>query len=242
MSDRRELRCPGCGAPLTAAAAKSVVVCGQCGTASEPAPKGPEKIVQTFVVERVVVRDRETNVVLCPRCNVGLFAVTSNEIFVHGCGVCGGIWLDNAGSLAITKHADPQLAVLAARADRNAVTHHGTSHQKLDCPACNRQMERVHTGLAELDICRTHGTWFDSGELRRVMMAYNSRNDDELAAIPGTRDLTEAKLAALAKATELPPDPWEFNGPTASRIVDGGVKILGALVLGALTPPPPRGS
>ena len=236
MSDQRiEIRCPECGAPLSPAAATSAVVCVQCGTTSQPAPKGPERIVQTIVVERVVVRDgegRAAAVTACPRCQVGLFGVKAKDIAVQGCGVCGGIWLDNAGSIAITQHVDPQISVLAARAEQNAAMHVRPGDEKLDCPVCHQTMRRVNAArLADLDVCAEHGTWFDPGELRRVMSAYHSKDDDPLAPIEGKRDLTEAKLAALAEATRPPPDPWTFEGPTASRVVDTGIDILGGLLL-----------
>jgi len=190
--------------------------------------------VQTIVVERVVVRDGAGGAgatVPCPRCQVGLFAVKAKDVTVQGCGVCGGIWLDNAGSVAITQHVDPQIGVLAARAERNAAMHTRPGDEKLDCPICHQQMRRVNAAqLAELDVCAAHGTWFDPGELRRVMSAYHSKDDDPLAPIAGKRDLTEQKLAALAAANEPPPDPWTFEGPAASRIVDGGIDILGALL------------
>ena len=38
-------------------------------------------------------------------------------------------------------------------------------------------------------------------------------------------------LEALADATRAPPDPWTFEGPTASKVVDVGLGILGGLLL-----------
>lgn len=238
--ERIELRCPDCGAPLPAAAATSAVTCERCGTASHPAPKGPEKVVQTIVVERVVLRD-DAQTTPCPRCRVGLFAVQASGVTVQGCGVCGGIWLDNEGSIAIISRDDSQIAALAGRAERSAAIPRGSSPARVDCPICKKQMERIHTAQrAELDICREHGTWFDAGELRRVMSAYHSSEADMFTPITGPRDLVGEQLAAVAAANAPPPEPWTFNGPRASKIVDGGVAILGAILAGALSAPPPR--
>jgi Zn-finger nucleic acid-binding protein len=240
MSERRiEIRCPECGAPLSPAAAKSAVVCAQCGTTSEPAAKGPEKIVQTVVVERVVVRDAAGGVPAatpCPRCAVGLFAVRTKDVMVSGCGVCGGIWLDNAGTVAITKRVDPQISSLAARAEMNAPMRGSPGTQPIDCPICQKQMKRVNAAqLADLDVCAEHGTWFDPGELRRVMSAYHSKHDDPFASVAGTRDATEARLAHVAAASAPPPEPWSFAGPGTgstggSSVTDGGLDILGGLL------------
>jgi len=233
MSDRIELVCPECGAPLSPAAATSAVKCTQCGTTSQPAPKAPEKVVQTVIVERVVVREGAAGPATtpCPRCQVALFAVRANYVTVQGCGVCGGIWLDNAGTIAITKTVDPQIAVLASRAEKNAALRVSPGGQRLDCPICGKQMQRVNAShLAELDVCPAHGTWFDPGELRRVMSAIHTKDDDPLAPIAGKRDAVEERLAHLAERTTPPPPPWAFEGPTTAKILDGGLAILGGIV------------
>jgi Zn-finger nucleic acid-binding protein len=40
------------------------------------------------------------------------------------------------------------------------------------CPQCHTKMNRVNFGRLSgviVDVCRTHGTWFDAGELTRVV-------------------------------------------------------------------------
>jgi Zn-finger nucleic acid-binding protein len=214
-----------------------VVVCGQCNTASEPAPRAPEKVVQTLVVERVVVAS-DQKVTPCPRCRVGLFAVRASDVTVNGCGVCGGIWLDNAGSIAITKRSDPNLNALAARAAKNAtVRNAGSTHEKLDCPVCQKQMQRVNAArIAELDVCNDHGTWFDAGELGRISSAYHDGDDDPLRPITGRRDPLEAQLTALAAANAPPPPVWQFEGPAGDAIVKVTAGVLGAVLVAAIAP------
>lgn len=232
MSERLSICCPACGAPLPPSAAHHVVVCGQCRTASEPAPRAPEKVVQTVVVERVVVA-ADQKVTPCPRCNVGLFGVRAGEVTVNGCGVCGGIWLDNAGSVAVAKHNDPRISALAARAAMHATVRNATpSPEKLDCPVCHLRMHRVNVSrVAELDICKEHGTWFDAGELGRISAAYHTRDDDPFKPIAGTRDPVEARLQHLADSTQLPPPIWE--GPVGAAIAGVTVGALG-IALGAM--------
>ncbi len=236
MAARIELRCPSCGAPLPAVAAERVVVCGQCKTASEPAPKGPEKVLQTIVVERVVLPG-DHSVTPCPRCRVGLFGVRAGAIDVHGCGICGGIWLDNAGSLAITQRHDPHVSALAARAETNAVIR-GARTEPIDCPICNQRMQRVNAAqLAELDVCQEHGTWFDAGEPRRIVSAYHTTNEDPLAPIAGRRDPVEAKLAFVAETSKADPPVWAFeDGTTSGKVAEVAVEMLAGVVGAMLRP------
>ncbi len=40
------------------------------------------------------------------------------------------------------------------------------------CPVCKQLMNRVnfaHCSNVVVDVCRTHGTWFDRDELRRIV-------------------------------------------------------------------------
>ncbi len=238
MSERLELRCPSCGAPLPVIAATHVVVCGQCKTASEPAPKGPEKVVQTVVVERLVTSG-DHKITPCPRCRVGLFTVRAGVVDVHGCGICGGIWLDNAGSRAITQHNDPQISALAARAAMNAAVRSGPRAEPIDCPVCNKRMQRVNAAqLAELDICAQHGTWFDAGELGRIVSAYHSANDDPLAPVKGSRDPVEARLAEVARANQAPPPVWAFeDGTTSGKVASVALGMIAGTLGAMLTGP-----
>jgi Zn-finger nucleic acid-binding protein len=230
MSDRITLRCPSCGAPLPASAANHVVVCGQCNTASEPAPRAPERVERTVVVERVVVA-ADQKVTPCPRCSVGLFGVRAGDVVVNGCGVCGGIWLDNVGSVAVVKNHDPRISALAARAASNAAVRNAASLETLACPVCHERMQRVNVPrVAELDVCKEHGTWFDAGELNRITAAYHTRDDDPLKPIAGTRDPVEARLQHLAESTRQTPI-WE--GPVGDRIAGITVSVLGAVLAGA---------
>lgn len=237
-AERVELRCPSCGAPLPAVAAERVIVCGQCKTASAPAPKAAERVVQTVVVERVVVAG-DHSVTPCPRCRVGLFGVRAGVVDVHGCGICGGIWLDNAGSRAITQRNDPQIVALAARAERNAVVG-GARTEPIDCPICNQRMKSVNARVAELDVCEEHGTWFDPGELRRIVAAYHPIHDDPLAPIAGRRDPVEAELAYVAESNRAAPPVWAFeDGTTSGKVAGVAVEMLAGVVGAMLTPNKP---
>jgi Zn-finger nucleic acid-binding protein len=186
--------CPDCGAPLPPEATEHAVRCPQCGNTSAPAPRE----IRTVVVERVVEAGQDARAASCSsepkcaRCKAKLFAKEVHDIRLFGCGVCGGVFLDNEGSTRITRARDQDLAVLAERARQHAVTAADTRPAGIPCPTCERAMQRVRAaGAIDLDICDAHGTWFDAGELTRVMAAYA-----QIAQKNGAAE-AEARLSAL---------------------------------------------
>ncbi len=63
--------------------------------------------------------------------------------------------------------AIPEPAVETARA-----SHPPDPIRYLPCPLCHTSMNRVNFGRVSgviVDVCRKHGTWFDVGELTRVV-------------------------------------------------------------------------
>jgi Zn-finger nucleic acid-binding protein len=114
----------------------------------------------------------------CPRCRKPLRVASSGSPVVetleglallHECIGCGGVFLDNASLERVfspealgNRHPAPSARAPSAP---DVVRY-------LNCPACNRLMNRVnfgkHSGII-VDVCKDHGTWFDSGELTRAI-------------------------------------------------------------------------
>ncbi len=238
MADEQErikLACPDCGAPLPKEALTSAVTCAQCGTTSTPAPRHEvvRETVRTVVVERVVAPAgtvaEGASGPPCPRCRAPLFAGVAHSVTLEGCGACGGIFLDNAASARITRVHDDDIARLAARADARAIVHAiDREPADLPCPRCAVAMKRVRAAFIDVDVCEGHGTWFDAGELVRVMEAFTrdaSRDERERAA-------AEARLAALRQEHHMQIAEAESRAEAGGVIAGLGVGLLG--VLGAL--------
>lgn len=108
----------------------------------------------------------------CPRCDERLFVGHGSDMVLHGCGCCGGIFLSNEDSRRLCEAFPLGATELAERAEkwaREAVDQ----REPVNCPACREPMRRsLFDGAAlELDVCATHGTWFDRGEMQRVARA-----------------------------------------------------------------------
>lgn len=174
----RDRRCLFCGGIVDEAARH----CAACG-----APPS---------LELVSGQDRN---VPCPRCDEPLDPVRLSVALVFQCERCrgafvaGGDWseiLDRRSSgeelpLGVFVPPPPgkELPMAARFAD-------------VRCPVCRGATERVlfaDTSDVRIDVCPSHGAWFDAGELVRALLRVKARED------------------ALASGEELPPVPLHLD-------------------------------
>jgi Zn-finger nucleic acid-binding protein len=208
---RVKIVCPECGGPLEPEALHAAVKCVRCGHSSAP------------------IRQEAVAGAPCPRCKVSLFEGEAHNHKLSGCGVCGGIFLDNEGSTRITRAHDSIIANLAERAkDRALANSVDTRPKNLPCPHCSSPMQRVLArGVAEIDFCAAHGTWFDRGEVNRVMSAY-ARGQ---APPRDERAEAEARMAAFREMQIGAIDRAEQSSAAGAFAVTVGVLgVLAALV------------
>lgn len=207
------LACPECGAPLPPEAADRPTKCPQCGATSAPAPKPAAPIILEYVVKQ----GEETKKKLpCPRCAAPLFEGTSEDVTLFGCGVCGGIFVDNEGCQAIMKRGHAGVVALAERAKANARVREEDVRPTVACPSCATTMKRVRVeNAATIDVCADHGTWFDAGELQYV------------ASIAGRREM-DARLQSYARAAPAPREASTGRVALGAAVV--GLEVLGAIL------------
>jgi Zn-finger nucleic acid-binding protein len=170
--------CPKCGGEAAGAKPGELYTCKFCGataTLEAPPPVVHQTIVQSEVVQRVVLVDPTSGKtsLKCPRCSVALFEGLAAEAILHGCGACGGIWLDNAASSRIVNAVQPGLTAMSDKAAR-AKKVDVDAKKPAQCPIDGAPLERVDVKGVEVDVCKVHGTWFDAGEVRRVGEAFQS--------------------------------------------------------------------
>jgi Zn-finger nucleic acid-binding protein len=106
----------------------------------------------------------------CPRCNSRLQAREYAEMSVDECDRCGGLFISPAMMDRIVAAHDAstglRLALPKRAVEREAVV------QYIHCPVCGKLMNRKAFGRISgvvIDVCKTHGLWFDSGELAEVI-------------------------------------------------------------------------
>ena len=137
----------------------------------------------------------------CPRCETALVAHLISDIAVDDCARCGGVFIDRpAIERLITDRQQ-------ARADELLGAYHDISpfpeptgeKMYVRCPDCTTMMNRKQFARGAkviVDVCRDHGTWFDKGELPRVVdfVMHGGLETAQKLAVEEKRD--EAKRAA----------------------------------------------
>lgn len=125
----------------------------------------------------------------CPTC-LGvkmdkLKPVRSHELVLDCCRRCGGVWFD-AGEVRALREARPK--GLDGAVELRETAHMMTCHSchasmdrngescpscgwknRIDCPVCQKEMERIEKDGLTLDACRScRGVWFDNHELAQI--------------------------------------------------------------------------
>jgi len=184
------------------------VTCAFCGTASAAASLEPAKH-SDFV---------------CPRCDQKLFFGDADGVAMLGCGICGGIWLDNEAAHKVTSHYSDRVVDLAARAAQNAQTKPDV-RKAAKCAQCRCEMQRRTFGSVSVDVCNDHGTWFDAGELSILVAPMRPAPPVEMAPAQ------YASASSNSEDVETSIDGAEVADDVAMAVAEGAFGIL----LGILT-------
>lgn len=109
----------------------------------------------------------------CPRCAVPLETAGGSPVWadarLHECPRCDGMFVPREALADILSRAE-QGGPFPAE-DRQALKPLDEV-KYLPCPLCHTPMNRLNFGKVSgviVDVCRRHGTWFDGGELTRVV-------------------------------------------------------------------------
>lgn len=104
-------------------------------------------------------------------CEAQLFAAELEGFNLAGCGACGGVWLTHGAASRVMSGRVLQASRLADQLAGKTKPNPALLAQRAHCPECRTELARVHTVGVEIDVCAEHGTWFDRGELDRLMDA-----------------------------------------------------------------------
>ncbi len=120
----------------------------------------------------------------CPVCKVPMIVFELDEVETDYCTECSGIWLD-AGELEILlEDADK------ARRLMDSFQPARTDEAPRSCPICRKSMKKVLIGHGQqavlIDRCaKSHGLWFDRGELMDVLRQGGFDPEGKVAALLG---------------------------------------------------------
>lgn len=156
----------------------------------------------------------------CPRCEQALHARLVGDLVIDECTACGGVFLDRTAVERVISdrrqaRADALLGVLGKPEVKPQA---GRLYVK--CPTCAKLMNRRQFALGAgivVDVCRDHGTFFDAGELPRIIefVMQGGLEQAEKAEIERLRATARREMQAAMAASN---DPNGAGGRSLSMI------------------------
>jgi Zn-finger nucleic acid-binding protein len=120
----------------------------------------------------------------CPACGTALVrAHPSHGVFV--CQACGGVFADLAASTALRAAAEPAIVAVSEAASHQARIAVAADAPGRVCPACRTPLGRAVIAGVSIDYCATHGTFFDRGEIVRIVSAARAERAREAEPTAG---------------------------------------------------------
>jgi Zn-finger nucleic acid-binding protein len=186
----------------------------------------------------------------CPVC-LGVRLATKriaddSPLEIDHCPRCGGVWFDHGEADELRRLGTPRklrthVPLLRghqrmacrgceARIQRAAAVCDGCGHKNvIDCPVCDRPMEReTSTGL-RLDICRScRGAWFDNDQLRAIWSSQLPAVSQQSHGV-GVWDIPYIDLdgADIGSGLELG-NAFDAIPDAAGGVFDGAVSLIEA--------------
>jgi Zn-finger nucleic acid-binding protein len=94
------------------------------------------------------------------------------DVPLSECGDCFGLWTDSESFRRICADRERQSLLLGNVAQLESKSSAELTIRYLKCPRCLTLMNRVNFSKCSgviIDVCRTHGVWFDANELHRIV-------------------------------------------------------------------------
>jgi len=136
----------------------------------------------------------------CPRCHRSLVRRRYAELDVDECDGCGGLLIEPSMLDRIVASRDSTTGLHLALPRRPYQRE--TTVTYIRCPVCNKMMNRQAFGRLSgviVDVCRSHGVWFDAGELSEVL-SFVARGGLERARQRQEQEARDAARSARSDA------------------------------------------
>lgn len=146
-------------------------------------------------------------ILACPRCANPLVGRRIEDVVVHECSECLGVFLDeNAIGLIVQDKGHNRASAIVAALPRTGPAKPPTGPYYVKCPTCGTAMNRKLFPGSKIiiDVCRNHGTFFDPGELP-ALIEYVQSGEMERQASKRTveRVVLEKQPESFAKQLAL---------------------------------------
>jgi Zn-finger nucleic acid-binding protein len=233
MPEARVYQCPVCGAFAQegerscrhCSTALATLRCGSCFELSFPDDLRCRGCGHELGLEPVA----QPSHLVCPDCKHQLKAFSDSNGTLHACEGCGGQLVSHGLLRALLESREILGSVAGSVVAAPRVNPLAQPVRYRPCPACQQMMNRKNFGSTSgivIDICSNHGSFFDAGELPRVL---------EFVRRGG---LLRAKAAGQAGPRHAP-SPGLMQGvasPSEATVLDAfGVVDLFTFVVDVLT-------
>jgi len=110
----------------------------------------------------------------CPRCDQPLHGRLVGDVLIDECRGCAGVFLDKTAiDRVVTDRRQARAeALVGALATGTVDPARAQGRMYVKCPTCKNVMNRKQFASGArviVDVCREHGTFFDAGELPRII-------------------------------------------------------------------------
>jgi Zn-finger nucleic acid-binding protein len=222
LLDAPSYQCPRCGAPVAGNAQACSYChvplttrrCAHCFDHSPASARHCATCGRELGLERIA----EASTLRCPACHVELAALSEAAGTLFDCARCQGHFVEHAllRVLIEQRAALAQNTVPRVRPKPNPFAER-VSYRP--CPRCNALMHRKNFGGASgviIDVCVTHGIWFDAGELPAVL------NFVESGGLERERQ-REAERALKARVERRAATQTAFTPPNEAATIELGL-------------------
>jgi Zn-finger nucleic acid-binding protein len=222
-----ELACPHCGAGVAATASACmycsaellVKACPRCLSRVFHGHKHCPECGAELALAATAESDGDRP---CPRCSKVLHARRVGDIVIDECAACLGVFLDHVAiKRVVIDRAQSRAEALLGALPRSEIKAVPAAGQKmyLPCPVCrvvmNRRLFATGTGVI-IDVCRSHGTFFDAGELP-LIIDFVMNGGLERAQIKDIERMRETARRELAQARDAARDAARMQGASLSH-------------------------
>ncbi len=174
------LNCPNCGAAVMSDAVQcnfcrsrlKTMACPECLALMFQGSKHCPKCGIPAVAAQSIPEEKLGE---CPRCKVRLSLLQITDITLRECQRCDGLWSDAVTFENICAERESHAAVMQWLQGPQAKQDHTlpkTAIQYVPCPDCKQLMNRNNFARSSgviIDVCKSHGAWFDAEELPRII-------------------------------------------------------------------------
>jgi Zn-finger nucleic acid-binding protein len=160
----------------------------------------------------------------CPACKKTLLAFRGTGGVLLDCAECGGQFVEHELLGSLLESREVTGLAVQRRVRRTELALGAVRY--LPCPTCSRLMNRKNFGGASgvvVDVCTTHGTWFEEGELPRVLAFVESGGLVVARAHEREREREESR-ARLARLNA----PATTRSPLGSSDTAGDMEAIAA--------------